>query len=439
MTELPFSIEIEVSKPTPGRRKVLCTAVLRRLGNKRTVFEGTDQGNPVIVKLFKSPLKGGYHVMREWRGLRKLHSRRLNAPQPLCCGSSSHGWVMLTEKIPAAATARQLWDTAETIQQKTQLLCLLAGELARFHDRGVLQKDLHLGNFLVNRTKVFALDAAQMHFASGPVARKRSITQLASLASILPPDNTPALDEICTRYAAARRWHWTQADRRLFEKRFAHAKKRGIRRGLKKLLRTSTRHRKIVRRGFRAIAQRRFADELEFEQFVADVDALMEQGQVLKRGNTSFVSRITLAGRDLVVKRYNHKGLWHSLRHTIKGSRARRCWLHAHRLTMLGVKTPAPVAFIECLHGPLVWQSYFITEYVEGRTLHDFLRDDRNSEEQKRHALENLRREIDRLAQHRITHGDLKHTNILVTTTGLYLTDLDGMRATLVPAQRRIR
>ena len=99
----------------------------------------------------------------------------------------------------------------------------------------------------------------------------------------------------------------------------------------------------------------------------------MDVGQILKRGNTCYVSRIKLGGCDVVVKRYNHKGFIHSLRHTLKRSRASRSWLHAHRLQILKIAGPAPLAYIEHRRGMLVWKSYFVAEYIAGEKLDDFL------------------------------------------------------------------
>ena len=91
---------------------------------------------------------------------------------------------------------------------------------------------------------------------------------------------------------------------------------------------------------------------------------------------------MTWNGKDIVVKRYNHKGFIHSLRHTIKNSRARRGWLHGHRLGMLGIATPKPLAYIEQLKEKLIWKSYLVTEYVEGQKLYDFLQNSNTTKEQ---------------------------------------------------------
>lgn len=162
---------------------------------------------------------------------------------------------------------------------------------------------------------------------------------------------------------------------------------------------------------------------------IEQIDTLLHTGRVIKDGDTCHVSRLVWNYKDVVVKRYNHKGFIHSLRHTIKKSRARKAWLSARRLGALNIATPKPVAYIEHRRGPLVWQSYLVTEYVDGQMLYAFVRDDTISEEQRLDAIRQVVELLGELWKHGITHGDLKHTNVLVTDSGPVLTDLDAMAA----------
>ena len=154
----------------------------------------------------------------------------------------------------------------------------------------------------------------------------------------------------------------------------------------------------------------------------------MDGGQILKSGDTCYVSRVMWNCKDVVVKRYNHKGFIHSVRHTIKKSRALRGWLHGHRLGMLNIPAPKPLAYVERRKGLLLWQSYLVTEYVGGQKLYDFLRNDGTGEQERSRVIEQVAELFERLGKYRITHGDLKHTNILISGLNAVLTDLDGMK-----------
>jgi tRNA A-37 threonylcarbamoyl transferase component Bud32 len=198
--------------------------------------------------------------------------------------------------------------------------------------------------------------------------------------------------------------------------------------GLEECLRTNKWYVQIKSVGYRAGFDRSFCGEPEAFDFIERIDTLMDGGQILKSGDTCYVSRVMWNCNDVVVKRYNHKGFIHSVRHTIKGSRALRGWLHGHRLRVLDIPAPKPLAYIEQYKGLLLWESYLVTQYVEGQKLYDFLRDGAVGEGERSKIIEQIAELFERLGTHRITHGDLKHTNILITGRKAVLTDLDGMK-----------
>ncbi len=215
---------------------------------------------------------------------------------------------------------------------------------------------------------------------------------------------------------------------KLFKRAFSEKQAESLMfRGLKKCLRTSNRHLRVRTGRFVAEFDRGFCAGHEPRDFMEQIDTLMDAGQVLKDGDICYVSRITWNDKDVAVKRYNHKGFVHSLRHTIKGSRAYKGWLYAHHLGALNIATPRPLAYIEHRRGLLVWKSYLVTEYADGRMLWHFLRDDNVTEQQRFDGIRQVVELLDRLWKYRITHGDLKHTNVLIAENGPVLTDLDGM------------
>ena len=384
---------------------------------------------PVVLKVFAEPLKAKWHMKRDWQGLKRLEKLGLNTPKALLCGKTNDGrYAVVTEKITDASTLSQLRDNTADPGKKLQLSLAAGRELAKQHTKGILQKDLHLGNFLLQGEKLFTLDPAQMRFVSGQVKKKQALAQLALLACHLPDEDTRAITSLCQEYAKVRSWKFSEQDSAAFRKQLAVCRKRAIKNGLKKCLRTSKRYVLIKHRYHCGVAVRDFYQRADFSEFLQDLDKSMQAGQILKNGNTCFVSRLIWADKDVVVKRYNYKGIIHSVRHTIKRSRARRSWLHAHRLGLLGIPTPRPLAFIEKRSGPLLQSSFLITECVPGRTLYDFLQDSSVPEQQRSKPIQELRSLLEKLAKNKITHGDLKFTNILITDNSPVLTDLDSMK-----------
>lgn len=158
------------------------------------------------------------------------------------------------------------------------------------------------------------------------------------------------------------------------------------------------------------------------------LDKLAEHADVLKNGATCFVYKTVSEKHTIVIKRYNYKGWLHSLRHTLKGSRAKKSWTDAHRLQRLGIPTPKPLGFAEEYRHGMLYRSWLITEYVEGPKFFQYLSDKSLSKEQKTAVIDQLFSILARMDQNRITHGDLKYSNIVISPTGPVLIDLDSLR-----------
>ncbi len=262
---------------------------------------------------------------------------------------------------------------------------------------------------------------------------------MALLSCYLPADDAESISRLCEEYFAARRWRFEESDRAVFQKEVESHTERMMRRQLRKCIRTNKRHLRIRAHGLAAVFERGFCAGTEPLDFVGQIDELMAHGEILKNGNTTYISRFRWNGRDIVVKRYNHKGLVHSLRHTMKRSRARRGWLNAHRLTMLDIATPKPLAYVEELWGLFIVKSYLVTEYVEGQKLYCFLRDKNVADKQRSAAVQQIQEVLGKLRKYGITHGDVKPSNILITENGLSLTDLDSMQVHKLGCTCRLR
>lgn len=407
----------------------MCTDLFRIIPGRRAIYDALWNDRSVVAKVFSHKIHARRHLRKEWRGLIQLQRRGLSSPKPLFYGRTEDGqWAIVLEKIDESATILDVLNETTEKLKELDLLVRVCRELAKQNSKGVLQKDLHLGNFLLAGDRIYALDPSQMQFFRRQVPRKKSISQLALLMCSLPTSDIKSARVICEEYFEVRGWHFGKSDEALLQKQIAVYRRRGIRRGLKKTLRTSKRHLKITDRQYSAVFEKGFCLEAEPLDFIGRLDALMDGGQVLKDGNTCYVSRLSWNGKDVVVKRYNNKGFIHSLRHTIKKSRARRGWLHGHRLGMLNIATPEPLAYIEQRKGFLIWKSYLVTKYVKGKRLYDYLRDDNVTQEQRSTTTQQVKNLLNKLAKYRVTHGDLKHSNILVTKNGPVLIDLDSMK-----------
>ena len=75
-----------------------------------------------------------------------------------------------------------------------------------------MQKDLHLGNFLLDGERILTLDPAQIQFFPQAVTRTMSVSQLALLARYLPADDAESASRLCREYFVTRQWDIEKAD-----------------------------------------------------------------------------------------------------------------------------------------------------------------------------------------------------------------------------------
>ena len=285
MAEFPFQLLINCTYPRKRRECLLCTALLRTIPGRRMVYDASWGNRSVIAKVFSHKISARRHFKREWRGLKLLASHGISAPEPLFYGYTEDGhWVVVVQKIPESSTILDIFLKTPDPAKKLSLLVLICKEMAKQHIKGILQKDLHLGNFLLREDKVFALDPGQMQFLQHEAGRKSSISQLAMLAYYLPDNNTQSITAFCEEYFKARGWRFGKADQTLFQKQLAAHQRRMVRKGLKKCMRTGKRQLRVKTNRYIAMLDKVFCPEIKLPAFIEELDKLMDQGQILKNG-----------------------------------------------------------------------------------------------------------------------------------------------------------
>jgi tRNA A-37 threonylcarbamoyl transferase component Bud32 len=155
-------------------------------------------------------------------------------------------------------------------------------------------------------------------------------------------------------------------------------------------------------------------------------DYLVDVGheRLYKHDRTTTVVLVTEGNQKFVIKRYNTKNLWHILRRSVRSTRAAICWRLAHRFMDIGITTPPPVAMIEKRFGPLRGRSYYVAEHVNGTLCIDYLRNNPDTDD----IIGGIKRIFSIMLAHRVSHGDMKAANLLVSNKQVVLLDLDAAK-----------
>jgi tRNA A-37 threonylcarbamoyl transferase component Bud32 len=171
------------------------------------------------------------------------------------------------------------------------------------------------------------------------------------------------------------------------------------------------------------------------------VNALNEclKHPLFKAGNTCTVGLLnidpancydeTATSHQLVVKRYNIKGILHAISRSLRTTRAAISWANAHRLMLLGLPTATPIALIEKRYffNMLKSHSYFVTSYINAPDVALYF-----AQEKDKLKRAEVMREIANLFYKlyllKLSHGDMKATNIKINHDKPVLIDLDSMQ-----------
>lgn len=381
-------------------------AVLRWLPGRRLSGVAEWQGRPVFAKLFFGAGAARY-AQREQAGLAALSAAGLPTPGVLTVFDLPGAVLLLSEYLDGAITLEQ---ALEATHENTRHLVESLALLGRLHGAGLVHDDLHLGNFLFHGETPWLIDGDGVHAASPG----QCVDNLALFLSQLPLADDAQRAALLAAYARP-------VDPELLDAAVTGCRQRRLRRFLGKTLRNCTQF-AVDRTARRFSTYLRAADDV-LAPLLTDPDAALAAGRLLKDGGTCTVAALETGRAPLVIKRYNLKHWRHALSRAWRPSRAWHSWLAAHRLAFYGIATPPPLAMLEERFGPLRGRAFLLTGWCPGDNLLHVLDAGQEPPPPLATAIESLFAVLHRV---RITHGDLKATNLLWHAGRLFLIDLDA-------------
>lgn len=403
--------------------------VIRLLPKKRMTVFGVWRGKNVVAKLFFDKKHAKRHLQKEMQGIELLLENKIPTPQiyhhDISQDKKIH--ILISERIFIGKSLDEIWRERKSVTEIMPILQAMMIELATQHVLGIVQQDLHLKNFLILPKKIYTLDGAEIENTGALLPKKESMLNLALFFSQFGVGMKPYYEKLFKYYAKSRGWILKLADFNDLTDMINEHDRERWQQYSKKIYRDCTDF--MATKSFNTIAviNRRHMQPA-FETFLSDPESLMQQAnQILKAGRSSTVIKTTINGRDYVIKRYNVKNMWHFLRRMFRPTRAYATWRMAHKLILFGVPTAKPIAFLEKRMFGLRTVSYSISEYVKGPDAQHFFSTHATDDIDTVRLIKKVTALLKSFANLKITHGDLKLTNILIDEKGIpMLIDLDG-------------
>jgi tRNA A-37 threonylcarbamoyl transferase component Bud32 len=425
---LPFTLELNSGNNPEGHSQqsasLECTEILRSLPGRRLVCRGTYCGQQVLAKLFIHPHKAERDYKQELSGYKYLTQTEITTPQLINSGNiSAVGYYILYHYLENARPLEQKIAPLSPDIASTYIAQLMA-IIATMHSANFQQIDLHLNNFLWSNDKLYTIDCGDIAPLSNSKQKKavQIHRNIADVLSQLPLHYDPLIPAMLAQYQQQMQEN-IQISVTKINKHIDRWRQWRMRNYLKKAARNCSEFLTITNWHKVMVCRREYSSAAWLE-FYANLDQTIENATRLKSGNTATVTLAECNGIKVVIKRYNIKNFRHWISRFWRPSRGWKSWQNAHRLKVLGIKTPKPIAVIEQRWGWLRYRAYYLTEYnpaLDALTM--FTQQPAVSDEQ----LIAFKQLFTAMIYARISHGDFKGNNILVDNNNLALIDLDSM------------
>lgn len=423
---LPLTISLA---DAAGPADLQLLSLLRVLPGQRYVGAGVWRGRPVLAKLLVGS-KAARHFQRELNGVKLLAAQGLTTPLLLADGlkEGEGGWLLF-EFLEDAESLGDAWQQVESLpvlaDEQSAVLGDALGAIAQLHSKGLWQEDLHLDNLLRHGGQLYLIDGAGIcaETAGQPLSRQKVLENLGVFFAQLPKSLEPFTEELLVYYLLSNGEHALPLE--ALQKQIDKVRAWRLRDYLIKVGRECTLF--AVQRGAFALRAIRREEEAAMVPVLEQADALLDQGHLYKTGGAASVGKVDVAGRKLVIKRYNIKNFAHWLKRFWRPSRAWHSWREGNRLAFLGIATPKPLAVLEKRFLWLRSRAYLITEYLPGPDIIERFAPYVENGEAPESELQALDQLFARLIAERISHGDFKGHNLFWQDDRWALIDLDSM------------
>jgi tRNA A-37 threonylcarbamoyl transferase component Bud32 len=423
---LPLTISLA---DAAGPADLQLLSLLRVLPGQRYVGAGVWRGRPVLAKLLVGS-KAARHFQRELAGVKLLAEQGLTTPLLLADGlkDGEGGWLLF-EFLEGAESLGDAWQKVESLpvlaDEQSAVLAEALGAIGQLHGKGLWQEDLHLDNLLRQGGQLYLIDGAGIcaETAGQPLSRHKVLENLGVFYAQLPKSLEPITEELLVYYLLSNSEHALPLE--ALQKQIAKVRAWRLRDYLIKVGRECTLF--SVQRGAFGLRAVRREEEAAMLPVLDQADVLLDQGHLYKTGGAASVGKVEVAGRTLVIKRYNIKGFAHWLKRFWRPSRAWHSWREGNRLAFLGIATPKPLAVLEKRFLWLRSRAYLVTEFLPGPDIIERFAPYVESGAAPESELQALDQLFARLIAERISHGDFKGHNLFWQEGRWALIDLDSM------------
>ncbi len=230
-----------------GRSETLTVLkVMREIEERRFSGHGIWEGQDVFFKVFVAIDRVDKHVQREIAGSELLIAKKIPTAEILC-QASVHGegipqgaQCLLYRWIENAENVHTLLNGRISETRALALLRQLAETIGTHHHHGLIQKDIHFGNFAVVENEIYTFDPGSVEVKGPPISKSAALDNLALFFAQIDPVyvNTSTLSMLLEAYLESKGGDRERPDSSKLWRRIQKERRKRIDRFLDKVLRS---------------------------------------------------------------------------------------------------------------------------------------------------------------------------------------------------------
>jgi hypothetical protein len=292
--------------------------------------------------------------------------------------------------------------------QRQELLDRLIGCLAMHHQQGIIQDDLHVGNFLLRGKEIYSLDGDHVRSYRPPLGKCRSLANLGKLLSYYFPIDEDVVKKKHQTYCLARGWQVTAKDIR----RLVYLSKRILKHRSAKSMRKIYRHGSTFsvckKQDYYSIRNLNVWND-KFKMAFDNPERIFSEGDG-KQLDGTHQYHLSIDNSPIIL--YSARVL--GIRFLRRFGIISRIWRNALRLNRLKIHTLRPIALIEKRESPIIWRAFLIVESCEGILAREFFTSDSVPSSDKYIVAERIAKALLVMKQTGIAIRGVSSTNILI-------------------------
>ncbi len=395
----------------PSIGTITCKRILRTVKSKRITCLGERGNHRVLVKLFFHNRRAKNHWKRSDKGCRIFTERSIAAPKIIYSGylHEHEIYVIVFEYIENAVQFGKASACAPNEKKRQELLDLLIECLAMHHQQGIIQDDLHVGNFLLRGKEIYSLDGDHVRSFRRSIGTCRSLANLGKLLSYFFPIDEATVKEKYRTYCSARGWQVAEKDiRRLvcLSKRFL---KRRSARSMRKIYRHGSTFSICKEQDYYSIRNLDVWND-KFKLVFDDPERIITESDCEQSDGTHQYNLSIDASPTIL---YSARAF--GIRYLRRFGIISKIWRNALQLNRLNINTLRPIALIEKRESTIKWRAFLIVESCEGMLASEFFISDSISSDEKYIVAERIAKALLIMKQTGIAIRGVSSKNIIIS------------------------